>query len=126
MLHGRDAERALVGELLEAARHSQSSVLIIRGDPGVGKTALLDDARERASDLQVLVARGVESESELPFAALHQLLGPVLGLLDEIPGPQARALGAALGLSEGPGTERFLVFAGCLSLLAAAAEKQPV
>src|SRR3954452_1371327 len=126
MLHGRDAERALVGELLEAARHSQSSVLIVRGDPGVGKTALLDDARDNAVDLQVLVARGVESESELPFAALHQLLGPVLGLLPEIPPPQAHALGAALGLNEGRGGEHFLVFAGCLSLLAAAAEKQPL
>src|SRR3954452_25231621 len=126
MLHGRDAERALVGELLEAARHSQSSVLIVRGDPGVGKTALLDDARDNAVDLQVLVARGVESESELPFAALHQLLGPVLGLLPEIPPPQAHALGAALGLNEGRGGEHFLVFAGCLSLLAAAAEKRPL
>src|SRR3954469_20518545 len=126
MLHGRDAERALVGELLEAARHSQSSVLIVRGDPGVGKTALLDDARENAVDLQVLVARGVESESELPFAALHQLLGPTLGLLPDIPTPQANALGAALGLNEGRGGEHFLVFAGCLSLLAAAAEKRPV
>src|SRR4051794_26186151 len=126
MLHGRDAERALVGELLEAARHSQSSVLIVRGDPGVGKTALLDDARERASGLQVLSAGGVQSESELPFAALHQLLGPVLDLLEEIPAPQAGALGAALGLNEGHGSERFLVFAGCLSLLAAAAENCPV
>src|SRR5215216_7185433 len=126
MLYGRDAERALVSELLDAARDSQSSVLVVRGDPGVGKTALLEDARDRAADMQVLIARGVQSESELPFAALHQLLGPILGRLTEIPSPQASALGGALGLSEGRGGERFLVFAGCLSLLAAAAEEGPV
>src|SRR5215207_8555943 len=126
MLHGRDAERSLVAGLLDAARHSQSSVLVVRGDPGVGKTALLEDARDQATEMQVLTARGVESESELPFAAMHQLLGPVLGRLTEIPSPQATALGAALGLNEGRANERFLVFAGCLSLLAAAAEQRPV
>src|SRR4051812_3658726 len=126
MLHGRDAERALVAELLDATRRSQSRVLIVRGEPGVGKTALLEDARDGAGDMHVLTARGVESESELPFAALHQLLGPVLERLPEVPGPQARALGAAIGLTEGSGSERFLVFAGCLSLLAAAAEQRPV
>ncbi|HMI68379.1 MAG TPA: ATP-binding protein, partial [Solirubrobacteraceae bacterium] len=126
MLHGRDAERSLVTELLDAARHSHSGVLVVRGDPGVGKTALLEDATDRATDMQVLTARGVESESELPFAAMHQLLGPILGQLTEIPAPQAGALGAALGLSEGRASERFLVFAGCLSLLAAAAEERPV
>jgi DNA-binding CsgD family transcriptional regulator len=126
MLHGRDAERSLIAELLDAARDSHSSVLVVRGEPGVGKSALLEDARDRASDMQVLTARGVESESELPFAAMHQLLGPVLGRLTEIPSPQASALGAALGLNEGRANERFLVFAGCLSLLAAAAEQRPV
>jgi DNA-binding CsgD family transcriptional regulator len=126
MLHGRDAERSLVTELLDAARHSHSGVLVVRGDPGVGKTALLEDATDRATDMQVLTARGVESESELPFAAMHQLLGPILCQLTEIPAPQAGALGAALGLNEGRASERFLVFAGCLSLLAAAAEERPV
>lgn len=126
MLHGRDAERALVAELLDSARDSQSSVLVVRGDPGVGKTALLEDARGQATDMHVLTARGVESESELPFAAAHQLLGPILERIREIPAPQASALGAALGLNEGHASERFLVFAGCLSLLAAAAEERPV
>jgi DNA-binding CsgD family transcriptional regulator len=126
MLHGRDAERALVAELLDAAHKSHSGALVLRGDPGVGKTALLEDARARATEMRVLSARGVESESELPFAALHQLLGPILGRLTEIPPPQASALGAALGLRQGRGIERFLVFAGCLSLLAAAAEERPV
>src|SRR4051794_48446 len=126
MLYGRDAERALIRELLEAAGHSRSSVLVIRGVPGVGKTALLDDAREAAREMQVLTARGVESEAQLPFAGLHQLLAPILGHLDEIPPPQADALGVALGLRDGDQSEPFLVFAGCLSLLAAAAEQTPV
>ena len=76
--------------------------------------------------MRVLAARGVASESELPFAALHQLLGPILDRLPDIPAPQAGALGRALGLSDDGGSERFLVFAGCLSLLAAAAEEGPL
>ena len=126
MLHGRDAECVLVAELLDAARRSESRVLIIRGEPGAGKTALLADARARADGMRVLAARGVASESELPYAALHQLLGPILDRLPEIPAPQGRALGRALGLSDDGGSERFLVFAGCLSLLAAAAEDGPL
>ena len=78
MLFGRDAERALIGALLDAARDSRSGALALRGEAGVGKTVLLDDARARAGDMHVLSARGVESESELPFAALHQLLRPAL------------------------------------------------
>src|SRR4051794_7184569 len=126
MLYGRDAERALIGELLEAAGDSRSSVLVIWGVPGVGKTALLEDAREAADGMRVLTARGVESESQLAFAGLHQLLAPILEHLIDIPPPQAAALGAALGLREGRQSERFLVFAGCLSLLAAAAEQAPL
>jgi len=126
MLYGRDAERALIGELLEAAGYSQSSVLVIWGVPGVGKTALLQDARAAANEMQVLIARGVESESQLAFAGLHQLLTPILEHLGDIPPPQADAVGAALGLREGRQSERFLVFAGCLSLLAAAAERAPL
>ena len=126
MLHGREAECALVAELLDAARLSESRVLIVRGEPGAGKTALLADARARADGMQVPAARGVPFESELPFAALHQLLGPILDRLTEIPAPQARALGRALGLSDDGGSERFLVFAGSLSLLAAAAEGGPL
>src|SRR3982750_3504025 len=99
MLHGRDAERALVAELLDATRRSQSRVLIVRGEPGVGKTALLEGARDGAGDLQVPPGRAVESSSDRPCAPLHQLLGPVPERLPEVPGPQARALGAALGLT---------------------------
>ena len=117
MLYGRDAERALIGALLDAARASRSGALVLRGEPGAGKTALLEDARERAVGMQVLWARGVESESELPFAALQQLLRPALGGLDGLPAPQAAALRSAFGLEEGAGLERFLVYTACLTLL---------
>ena len=105
MLYGRDAERALIGDLLDAARASRSGALILRGEPGAGKTALLEDAREQATGMQVLWARGVESESELPFAALHQLLRPALGGLDGLPAPQAAraALRAGARGGHGPG-----------------------
>ena len=126
MLYGRDAERAAIGALLEAARASQSGALVLRGEPGVGKTALLEDARERAADMYVLSAKGVESESELPFAALHQLLRPALSHLDQLPAPQATALRCALGLEEGSANERFLVFAAGLTLLSEMAERRPV
>src|SRR5215831_18234081 len=126
MLYGRDAERAQIGALLEDARASQSGALILQGEPGVGKTALLDDTRERAVDMHVLTAHGVESESELPFAGLHQLIGPAIRHVDRVPAPQAVALRVALGLEAGTAHERFLVFAGCLSLLAELADRRPV
>jgi DNA-binding CsgD family transcriptional regulator len=126
MLYGRDRERAEIWKLLEGAREFRSGALVLRGEAGIGKTALLEDARERASDMHVLRARGVESESELPFAALHQLLRPALGHIEHLPGPQAEALRGALGLGEASGQERFLVFAGCLSLLSELAEHRPV
>ena len=103
-----------------------SGAVVVRGDPGIGKTALLVDARERASDMHVLSARGVESESELPFAALDQLLRPALAHLGKLPAPQERALRSALGLEDGAADERFLVFAACLTLLAELAEERPV
>ena len=126
MLYGRDPERARIGELLDAARDSRSGALVLRGEPGIGKTALLADTLERAADMQVLSARGVESESELPFAALHQLLRPALDGLDAVPAPQAAALRRALGLADGDPPERFLVFAACLSLLSELADRRPV
>jgi DNA-binding NarL/FixJ family response regulator len=126
VLYGRDAERTAIGALLDRARASRSGALVVRGEAGIGKTALLEDARERATDMHVLSVRGVESERELPFAGLHQLVRPALGLLDELPAPQARALRGALGLSERSGDDRFLISAACLSLLSELAEKRPV
>jgi DNA-binding NarL/FixJ family response regulator len=126
MLVGRDAERARIGALLDGARRSRSGVLVVRGEAGVGKSALLEDAREQAHDTRVLRSRGVESEAHLPFAAVHQLVRPVLHHLDELPAPQAAALRGALGLETGGGDERFLVSLAVLSLLADAAEHRPL
>ena len=126
MLYGRDAERSAVTALLDAARDSRSGVLVLRGQAGAGKSALLQDAIEQASDLQVLEARGIESEAELAFAGLHQLLRPILGQVDGLPGPQATALRAAFGLEQGRVEDRFLVSVAVLSLLAEAAERRPV
>jgi hypothetical protein len=116
-LIGRAVERATLGRLLNAVRGADSRVLVLRGEPGVGKTALLDDAIGSASDLRVLRAVGVESEMELAFAALHQLCAPVLDRLGRLPGPQQAALRVAFGLSGGEAPDRFLVGLAALSLL---------
>ena len=126
MLYGRDLERSRIAELLERARASVSGVLVISGEPGVGKSALLKDAREQAGDMLVLSGAGVESETHLPFAALHQIVRPVLGQLDRLPAPQASALRGGLGLEGGGGNDRFLVSLAALSLLAEAAESRPL
>jgi signal transduction histidine kinase/DNA-binding NarL/FixJ family response regulator len=126
VLFGRDVERAQMGALVEAARSSRSGALILRGEAGVGKTALLEDARERARDMQVLAARGVEAESELPFAGLHQLVRPALHLLERLPEPQAAALQGAFGLRQRAGEDRFLISVACLTLLSELAETRPV
>ena len=123
MLYGRHDERARIGELLDGARSSRSGVLVVRGEPGIGKTALLEDARERSQDMHVVSARGVESESELPFAALHQVVRPALGHLDALSAPQQRALRGALGLGERTGDDRFLVSVAVLQLIAEFAER---
>ncbi len=126
MLYGRDVERAQIWALLEDARSSKSSALVIRGEAGIGKSALLEDARERATDMHVLAARGIESESELAFAGLHQLLRPALDYVDRLPAPQADALRGALGLAERAGDDRFLISVASLTLLAEYAERRPV
>jgi DNA-binding CsgD family transcriptional regulator len=126
VLVGRDAERARIGALLDAARGSHSGALVVRGEPGIGKTALLEDAATRAAGMRVLRARGLEAESELAFAGLHQLLLPALDLLERLPGPQSAALQAAFGLAEHPGDDRFLISVACLTLLSELAEAAPV
>jgi DNA-binding CsgD family transcriptional regulator len=117
MLRGRHAECARLDRMLVDARAQRSSALVIRGEPGVGKSVLLDYAAGQAGGLRVLRGCGVESEVELPFAALHQLLYPVRDRLDTLPGPQAVAIRAALGLGPAHEQDRFLVAAGVLTLL---------
>jgi DNA-binding CsgD family transcriptional regulator len=107
-------------------RASESRALILRGEPGVGKTALLEYAIDSASGFRVARAVGVQSEMELAFAALHQLCAPMLDRLDRLPGPQGGALGVAFGLSAGDAPDRFLVGLAALSLLSEVAEEQPL
>src|SRR6266404_4136183 len=126
MLLDRLPERAALSGLLEAARAGRSRVLVVRGAPGVGKTALLDYAIESAAGLRVARVAGVESEMELAFAALQQLCAPVLDKLAGLPDPQREALGVAFGLTTGAAPDRFLVGLAALSLLSEAAEQQPL
>jgi DNA-binding CsgD family transcriptional regulator/tetratricopeptide (TPR) repeat protein len=125
-LLGRRGECETLDALLEGVRDGRSAVLVIRGEAGMGKTALLDYAAESASDLRVVRAVGVESEMELPFAALHQLCWPMLDRLERLPSPQRDALGTAFGLRAGPPPDRFLVGLAVLSLLSEIAEKRPL
>ena len=126
MLLGRGAERTRIAGLLDEAREGRSGALVLRGEPGVGKSALLADAIERAVGMTVLTGGGVESETHLPYAGLHQIVRPVLARIDDLPAPQARALRGALGLEAGVGDEWFLVSLAVLSLLAEAAEHGPL
>jgi DNA-binding CsgD family transcriptional regulator len=125
-LRGRRGEREVLEQLLEGARAGQSAVLILHGESGVGKTALLEYVLTRASGCRVARAGGVESETELPFAGLQQLCAPVLDRLEHLPRPQRDALRLAFGLSEGAAPDRFLVGLAVLSLLADAAEERPL
>jgi DNA-binding CsgD family transcriptional regulator/tetratricopeptide (TPR) repeat protein len=126
MLVGRDTEIAALDGLLEAARTGRSGALLLRGEAGIGKTALLDHAVSTATGFEVLRATGIESEAELPYATLHQLLRPLADRIDRLADPQARALRGALGLADEGDVDRFLVGVGTLTLLADAAEEQPV
>jgi DNA-binding CsgD family transcriptional regulator/tetratricopeptide (TPR) repeat protein len=125
-LLNRYAERAALGRLLDAARAGQSGVLVMRGVPGIGKTALLEDAIESATGFRVARVVGVESEMELAFAALQQLCGPMLDRADRLPVPQRDALGVAFGLRAGDVPDRFLVGLAALSLLSEAAVERPL
>ncbi|HET8949043.1 MAG TPA: BREX system ATP-binding domain-containing protein, partial [Solirubrobacteraceae bacterium] len=121
-LLGRSSECEALDRLLASVRAGQSQVLVVRGEAGVGKTALLEYLAERASDCGIARAAGVESELELAFAGLHQLCAPFVDRLDRLPGPQRDALGTVLGLREGSAPDRFLVGLAVLSLLSDAAE----
>ena len=125
-LHGRRDECAALDRLVTNAEAGQSQVLVLCGEPGVGKSALLEYVVGRASRCRVLRAAGVESEMELPFAGLHQLCLPVTGYLDRLPGPQRDALAVAFGLRSGSAPDRFLIGLAVLSLLAEAADEQPL
>src|SRR3954468_15735404 len=108
MLRGRRSECEALDRLLGGVRGGRSAALVVRGQAGIGKTALLEYAIESASDLRVVRAVGVGSEMELAFAALHQLCAPLLDRLDPLPAPQRDALSVALGLSAGDAPDRFL------------------
>ena len=124
-LVGRETERRAIERLVAGARIGQSGVLVITGEPGVGKTALLEDAVRHTTDMGVLRGVGSESEQGIPFAALHQVLRPALGHLGAIPVPQADALSAALMLRPGDPGDRFAIGAATLSLLCRFAEERP-
>ena len=125
-LTDRRAERGVLDGLVEAVRAGESRVLVVHGEPGVGKTALLDYLAARAAGCRVLRAVGVQSEMELAFAGLHQLCAPMLDRLGVLPGPQREALRTAFGMSAGPAPDRFLVGLAVLGLLAEAAVERPV
>jgi len=125
-LVGRQRERDVLDRVLEAARGGHGGVLVVYGDPGVGKTALLEYAATAAPDVGVARAVGVEGEMELAFAALHQLCSPNLDLIDGLPDPQREALEVALGLSAGRTPDPFLVGLAVLNLLSEAAEERPL
>jgi len=126
MLWGRRQQCEALDGLLAEVRAGRSRVLVVRGEAGIGKTALLDYAAETAPDFRVARAEGVESEMELPFAALHQLCGPMLSRLGRLPGPQREALGVAFGLCPGGAPDRFLVGLAVLGLLSEVAADRPL
>src|SRR5207249_2896573 len=119
-------ECEVVEGLLERVRAGTSGALVVRGEAGVGKTALLGYAIEQASDLRVVRAVGVESEMELAFAGLHQLCAPMLDRLDALPSPQRDALRTTFGLIEGPAPDQFFVGLAVLGLLSEIAEPCPL
>jgi DNA-binding CsgD family transcriptional regulator len=126
MLLGREPERAAIEQLLADARVGTSGVLVVTGEPGIGKSALLAHAVENAAGMRVLSARGVEGEASIPFAGLLELLRPVLGHVEHLPAPQAAALRAALAIGPGVEGERLVIGAATLGVLASVAEEGPL
>jgi DNA-binding CsgD family transcriptional regulator len=125
-LFGRTGELEILGRLIANVRSGHSAVLVVRGEPGIGKTKLLSHLVAEASGFGVARVAGVESEMELPFAGLHQLCAPMLGWLGSLAEPQRRGLSVALGLASGESPDRFLVALATLSLMAEASEEQPM
>src|ERR1700689_752627 len=125
-LRGRRNECEVLDQLLSSARAGDSRALVLRGEPGIGKTALLSYLLARATGCRTARAVGVEAEMELAFAGLHQLCAPFLDQLDRLPGPQRDALRTAFGLQVGDAPDRFLVGLALLSLLSDVAEEQPL
>src|SRR5260370_17462507 len=125
-LLGRGAECGALDRLMEAGGAGESRALVVRGEPGAGKAALLDFLAGRASGCGVAAAAGVQSEMELAFAGLHQLCGPMLDRLGRLPVPQRDALRTAFGMSAGPAPDRFLVGLAVLGLLSEAAARRPL
>jgi len=127
-LHGRDAELALVGGLISQLGEGAGGALVVRGEPGIGKSALLAASRAQARDkgFRGLSATGIQSEARLPFAGLHQLLRPLLPGADQLPPPQRAALLAAFGMSDEAEAEPFLIGLATLELISDAAERSPV
>ncbi|WP_308123779.1 helix-turn-helix transcriptional regulator [Modestobacter marinus] len=125
-LLGRRSECERLSGVVADAKAGRSQVLVLRGEAGIGKSALLDHLLERATGCRVAYAAGSEWEMELPFAGLHQLCMPYLDLLDELPRPQEEALGTAFGLRSGSAPDRFLVGLAVLTLLSEVAEERPL
>ena len=125
-LRGRREECAVLDDHVTAGRAGVSQTVVLRGEAGIGKTALLDYVAAQCNDCQVLRAAAVESEMELPFAALHQLTQSLLGGLERLPDPQRVALETAYGLSSGPPPDRCLVGVALLSQFSELAETRPL
>src|SRR2546421_10992671 len=126
MLQDGRSECEVLDRLLEAVRRGESRVVVMRGEPGVGKSALLEYVAGRASGCRVARAAGVQSEMELAFAGLHQLCAPMLDRLERLPAPQRDALGTAFGLRGGAAPDRFLVGLAVLGLLSEVADERPL
>src|SRR6266705_5019818 len=125
-LTGRLSERRVLDRFVAGVRAGEGRALVVRGEPGVGKTVLLDCLAGRASGCLVARAVGAQPEMELAFAGLHQLCAPMLDHAESLPGPQREALRTAFGLSAGPAPDRFLVGLAVIGLLSDAAEEQPL
>src|SRR4051812_11039653 len=124
-LRGRARECALLDDLVSAIRRGESRSLVLRGEAGIGKTALLEYLIASAPDATVVRAVGVQSDMELAFASLHQLCGPLLDRLEDLPAPQQRAMEIVFGLTAGEASDRFLVGLAGLGLFSGGAEQRP-